>query len=246
MHKLAWFPAKRQELTPSSPDFRTNSLVQHERPGNNTVPLALASGITPKPYLFSPTKRIIDLTLSLILLIFFLPLLLNVALAIKLTSRGPIFFTQWRYSAGLRPFKIIKFRSMYVSDQDEPVRQATQHDPRVSPIGRFIRKTSIDELPQLLNVLRGEMSLVGPRPHPIDLDDRFVPHVDNYLCRYMVRPGITGHAQVNGARGETPTIASMAKRVEYDLAYIRSANILKDLRILCETVREVFFSVSAY
>ncbi len=230
----------------SSPKLMHSSLDRHDLSGKKIIQLGSTSGITPKPYLFSPAKRIFDFTLSLILLLFFLPLLLNVALVIKLTSRGPVLFTQWRYSAGLRPFKIVKFRSMYVADTDGPVRQATQHDRRVTPVGRFIRKTSIDELPQLLNVLRGDMSLVGPRPHPISLDDHFIPHVANYLCRYMVRPGITGHAQVNGARGETPTIASMAKRVEHDLEYIRTGSFLTDLRILCQTVREVFFSVSAY
>jgi putative colanic acid biosynthesis UDP-glucose lipid carrier transferase len=201
--------------------------------------------IGPRPYLISMAKRTFDVVMSLILLVWLLPLFVALAVGVKCTSRGPIIFSQWRSGKDLHPFKLLKFRSMYVTN-NFLTKQATREDARITHFGRLIRKLSADELPQLINVLKGEMSLVGPRPHPLSLDGHFSSRIPNYALRYMARPGITGLAQVNGARGETPTDSSMEMRVNYDLEYISTASMILDLKILLLTVREVLNSTSAY
>jgi lipopolysaccharide/colanic/teichoic acid biosynthesis glycosyltransferase len=135
---------------------------------------------------------------------------------------------------------------MYLSEDRDGAKQACRGDPRITPLGRFLRQTSIDELPQLVNVLRGDMSLVGPRPHPVPLDTRFAPQIPNLFARYKARPGLTGLAQVNGARGETPTVEAMSRRLEYDLEYVTHASMLGDIKILLLTMREVVCSTTAY
>jgi putative colanic acid biosynthesis UDP-glucose lipid carrier transferase len=198
-------------------------------------------------YLLSTTKRSIDVFLVLIALLILLPLFVFVGLAIRVTSRGPVFFRQTRRGFGAKHFTMYKFRSMYVPDRSfGEFIQATRDDPRVTPIGRFLRAASIDELPQLINVLRGEMSLVGPRPHPLALDDKYAPHLPNFSARFSARPGLSGVAQINGARGETPTIYHMKRRLDFDIQYVRDASLLLDIKILAQTTLILFFSRDAY
>jgi Undecaprenyl-phosphate glucose phosphotransferase len=181
-------------------------------------------------------KRLVDLMLASIALLLFAPLLLLVSLLIKLDSRGPILFIQTRNGFSGRPFRIFKFRSMTVTEDGPVIRQATRNDKRVTRVGRLLRMTSIDELPQLLNVLLGDMSLVGPRPHAFAHDTEFEKLIASYAFRHHVKPGITGWAQVNGQRGETPTVDLMERRVELDLWYINNWNLWLDLKILVRTL----------
>jgi len=154
---------------------------------------------------------------------------------IRLDSPGPALFRQTRTGLNGRQFRIYKFRSMTVQEDGPVVNQATQRDPRVTRIGRILRQTSLDEVPQLLNVIRGEMALVGPRPHALAHDDYYGREIPAYERRFAVKPGITGWAQVNGARGETPTMADMQRRVDLDLWYIEHWNSALDLTILART-----------
>lgn len=181
-------------------------------------------------------KLLMDKVIALTALILLSPLLIGTAIAVKLTSKGPVFFKQNRHGWDGRIIQVYKFRSMYLHDDQQGfIKQATKDDPRITPVGRFIRKTSIDELPQLLNVLGGSMSLVGPRPHAISHNDYYSDKVMAYLARHRIKPGMTGLAQVNGYRGETETIDAMRKRVEYDLEYIRNWSPLLDLKIILQT-----------
>jgi putative colanic acid biosynthesis UDP-glucose lipid carrier transferase len=172
---------------------------------------------------------------SLALLLACLPLLALVALLIRLDSRGPILFRQQRIGLAGQPFHIVKFRTMHVLEDGADVVQAIEGDPRVTRVGGSLRVTSLDELPQLLNVLSGEMSLVGPRPHAAAHDDYYRARIPNYLYRQNVRPGITGWAQVNGARGATPQVADMQARVDLDAWYVDNASLALDLKILART-----------
>ncbi|QFU17865.1 sugar transferase [Microvirga thermotolerans] len=184
----------------------------------------------------SPAKRCLDIVAALVLLAVISPLMLLVALGIRFTSPGAILFRQRRHGWKKVPFEIFKFRSMYAECCSDPkVPQATSCDPRVTPVGRLIRRTSIDELPQLLNVLKGEMSLVGPRPHALVHDEKYLAELPSYGMRFAALPGLTGLAQVNGARGETPTLAHMQRRLLFDLEYIRTASLLLDIKILFRT-----------
>lgn len=186
-------------------------------------------------------KRCLDIGLALFGLIVLAPLLLTVCVLIKLDSRGTIIFRQWRRGCNGKPFEIWKFRTMTVSENGHTVTQATKGDARVTRFGRFLRMTSIDELPQLWNVLRGDMSLVGPRPHALAHDNYYDELIRNYIYRHHVKPGLTGWAQVNGFRGETPTIDLMEKRVEYDVWYVGNWSIWLDLKILARTASAVIF-----
>lgn len=181
-------------------------------------------------------KRAIDLFGAATGLLLLAPLFLVVALLIRLDSRGPVLFAQQRHGLGGRTFRIHKFRTMTAAASRERFRQATIEDARITRVGRVLRRTSIDELPQLINVLLGDMSLIGPRPHPIDLDLHYAPLVAGYMRRYSVRPGMSGLAQVIGHRGPTPTVEAMAARVAHDLAYVDSWTIGLDLCILLRTV----------
>ncbi|MCC6948888.1 MAG: exopolysaccharide biosynthesis polyprenyl glycosylphosphotransferase [Bradyrhizobiaceae bacterium] len=191
-------------------------------------------------------KRGLDLTGAVGLLLFLSPLLIMIGTLIRFTSGGPILFRQTRRGFGGRHFEILKFRTMAVQSPEVKFAQATQNDPRVTPLGSVLRRTSIDELPQLWNVIRGEMSLVGPRPHPIPLDNRYDELIADYANRNHVKPGITGWAQINGYRGETPNVATMEARVTYDLWYINNWSIWLDLRILVQTLMVVPFDSRAY
>jgi undecaprenyl-phosphate galactose phosphotransferase/putative colanic acid biosynthesis UDP-glucose lipid carrier transferase len=185
-------------------------------------------------------KRIFDLVVAIGILVMLSPLLMLTALLIKLDSRGPVIFRQRRNGFDGQSFSILKFRTMFVLEDGDGIDQATRSDPRVTRLGRTLRRHSIDELPQLVNVVKGEMSLVGPRPHAIAHDNKYSKLISSYAFRHHVKPGITGLAQVNGLRGETPRIADMEKRVEYDLKYINGWSLMLDLRIIFRTFGEVF------
>lgn len=188
-------------------------------------------------------KRAVDIVGALFGLILFSPLMLLVALIIKMTSPGPIIFSQERIGLHNRPFKMYKFRSMEVQDPNREKSQwTTPHDPRVTPVGRFIRKTSIDEMPQFFNVLMGDMSLVGPRPERPLFVERFKEEIPRYMIKHQVRPGLTGWAQVNGYRGDT----SITKRIEHDLYYIENWSLGFDFKIMFLTVFKGFINKNAY
>jgi Undecaprenyl-phosphate glucose phosphotransferase len=192
-------------------------------------------------------KALFDRVFAALALAALAPLMLLIALAVKLSSPGPVLFTQRRKGADGRPFTIYKFRTMRAHGQVAGVvRQATKGDPRVTRIGAFLRRTSLDELPQFVNVLRGDMSVVGPRPHALEHDALYAPLVDGYIHRYRIKPGITGWAQVNGLRGETDRIEKMQRRVDFDLYYLRNWSFGLDLRIIAATLVKGFASPSAY
>ncbi len=193
-------------------------------------------------------KAIEDKVGAALMLALFAPLMLLVALAVKLDSPGPVLFRQKRYGFNNNEFSVFKFRTMYqrtVKDEDG-VPQATKGDARITRVGAFLRKTSLDELPQLFNVLRGEMSIVGPRPHAVAHNEKYGRIIDEYMCRHRVKPGITGWAQVNGWRGETETPEKMSMRVQYDLYYIENWSLLLDVRILFMTAFVGFAHRNAY
>jgi putative colanic acid biosynthesis UDP-glucose lipid carrier transferase len=192
------------------------------------------------------TKRAFDLVAATCGLLPLAPFLVAVSLAILIDSSGPVLFRQKRGGFNGRSFTILKFRTMHVMEDDAMIKQATRNDCRVTRIGRWLRRTSFDELPQLINVLLGDMSLVGPRPHALAHDDQYSKLISNYPCRHHVKPGITGWAQVNGFRGETPTLAPMKRRVELDLWYVSNWSLWLDLRILIRTVGDNFRSRNAF
>jgi putative colanic acid biosysnthesis UDP-glucose lipid carrier transferase len=181
-------------------------------------------------------KRIEDIVLGLGALLVASPVMFVVAILIKLTSKGPVFFKQRRYGLNGEVIEVLKFRSMRVAEDGPVVKQATKDDPRITPIGRFMRRTSIDELPQLFHVVGGSMSLVGPRPHAVAHNEDYRVRIQGYMLRHKVKPGLTGWAQVNGWRGETDTLEKMEKRIEHDLEYIRRWGLVFDLWIVFLTV----------
>jgi Undecaprenyl-phosphate glucose phosphotransferase len=191
-------------------------------------------------------KRSIDVLSAIAGLLLFLPLLTIVALLIKLDSTGPVLFRQRRCGFNGRQFEILKFRTMTVLEDGPTICQAAESDFRVTRLGKWLRRTSIDELPQLLNVLSGTMSLVGPRPHALAHDNHFDKVVSNYAFRHHVKPGLTGWAQVHGLRGPTPTVADIQRRVQFDLWYIDNWSLRLDLLIIVKTIVEVMRSRNAY
>jgi Undecaprenyl-phosphate glucose phosphotransferase len=191
-------------------------------------------------------KRAVDFVIAWAALMFFGPMMILIALSIKLDGPGPIIFRQNRKGFNGRQFVMFKFRTMTVQENGSSVVQAIPNDPRVTRIGKLLRSSSVDELPQLLNVLRGEMSLVGPRPHALAHDNQFESVLRDYAFRHHVKPGMTGWAQVNGLRGATPTIEAIARRVKLDLWYINNWSLWLDLQILIKTVFEVMRKRNAY
>jgi Undecaprenyl-phosphate glucose phosphotransferase len=181
-------------------------------------------------------KRVFDLVFASAALLLLTPLLLATALLIKLDSAGPVFFLQRRFGFNQKPFQIIKFRSMHTSDDGPIVAQAKRNDPRVTRVGYWLRRWNVDEIPQLFNVIKGDMSLVGPRPHALSHDREFARRISTYARRHNVKPGITGWAQIHGLRGETDTDEKMRLRVEHDLHYIDNWSVWLDLQILVRTV----------
>lgn len=191
-------------------------------------------------------KDVEDRILASMALVFAMPLMLLVALAIKIDSPGPVFFRQKRHGFNHQVISVVKFRSMNVAQDGAYVPQAQRNDPRVTRVGRFLRSASLDELPQLLNVIRGEMSLVGPRPHAIAHNEYYSTVLARYATRHKVKPGITGWAQVNGCRGETDVPEKMRKRVEYDLYYIENWSLWLDIKILLLTPIFGVFGANAF
>ena len=211
------------------------------------VPLLVVAE-TPFLGLSLALKRLMDIVISLILLIALAPVLLGVALAVKISSPGPVLFRQKRYGIGGKEIEVYKFRSMRQQSISEAalVRQATQNDDRITRVGRFIRKTSLDELPQFINVLQGSMSIVGPRPHAVQHNELYRNLIPGYMLRHKVKPGITGWAQVNGLRGETDTVDKMRRRIQHDLIYISHWSVSFDVRIILRTAMLVFRDANAY
>lgn len=191
-------------------------------------------------------KRAEDLIIgSCILTLIAIPMLL-IAIGIKCTSTGSVFFRQHRYGLDGRQIVIYKFRSMTTKDNGEEVKQATKDDARITPFGAFLRRTSFDELPQFINVIQGRMSIVGPRPHAVAHNEQYRKLIEGYMLRHKVKPGITGWAQINGFRGETETVNKMVKRVEYDLDYIHRWSVWLDIKIIIATVFKGFSDKNAY
>jgi len=191
-------------------------------------------------------KRVTDVSLATAALVVGAVPMLAIAILVKLSSPGPVFFRQRRYGLDGKEILVWKFRSMRTCDNGPVVKQATQEDPRITPLGRILRKTSLDELPQLFNVIEGTMSLVGPRPHASAHNEQYRSLIHGYMLRHKVKPGITGLAQVNGCRGETETIDKMAKRIEWDHNYIRSWSLWLDLKIMFRTFAVVLKQDQAY
>jgi exopolysaccharide biosynthesis polyprenyl glycosylphosphotransferase len=188
-------------------------------------------------------KRVMDIVGSILCIILFSPVMLLTAILVKATSRGPLIFTQERVGLNNRPFQMYKFRSMEVQSKKEEQKGWTvKNDPRITTVGSFIRRTSIDELPQLFNVLKGDMSLVGPRPERPQFVEKFREEIPRYMVKHQVRPGMTGWAQVNGYRGNT----SIRKRIEHDLYYIENWTVGLDIKILFLTVFKGFINKNAY
>lgn len=191
-------------------------------------------------------KRVEDVVLSALFLVALAPVMFCIAVAIKVTSKGPVFFAQTRYGLNGKAIRVLKFRSMTVAEDSGDVKQATRGDRRITRVGAFLRASSLDELPQFINVLRGEMSIVGPRPHAVAHNEQYRSLIHGYMLRHKVKPGITGWAQVNGFRGETETLDKMKARVEYDLQYIENWDLRWDLEIIFRTAFKMFGDKNAY
>ena len=228
------------------PDFEGIGLKRYELETLFNLPVMEWSEVVELPNeVFA--KRILDVSLASVLLFVLSPLLAITALLIKLNSPGPIFFFQNRYGLDGKVFRLVKFRSMtHVDHEGDIIEQAKRDDQRVTSIGRFLRKYSIDEIPQLINVIRGDMSIVGPRPHAVAHNEFYRDKIHGYMSRHRVKPGITGWAQVNGLRGETPELSDMQNRLAYDLEYINNRSILLDIRILIKTVWVTLAAKNAY
>jgi len=191
-------------------------------------------------------KRLEDVIFgSLIVLIISIPMLI-IAAVIRQTSKGPILFKQHRYGLNGEKIEVWKFRSMTVAEDGEDIPQAKQNDPRITQFGAFLRRTSLDELPQFINVVQGQMSIVGPRPHAVAHNEGYRKEIYGYMLRHKVKPGITGWAQINGWRGQTDTLEKMEKRVEHDMWYIKNWSILLDIKIIYLTIIHGFTHPNAY
>ncbi len=242
LKKLSTVPV-RIDLVPSDVVWQFPA-INMERLGSVPV-LTIANGRVDEQ--MGAIKRIEDLVISSLVLLLISPVLLLVALAIKLDSKGPVIFKQRRHGFNNEVFEVYKFRSMTVADSAKAtVVQATRNDARVTRIGKFLRRSSIDELPQLFNVLFGHMSIVGPRPHAVQHNIEYGSIIGEYYARHNVKPGITGWAQVSGLRGETDTIEKMMRRVEFDLHYIEHWSLGLDIKILLMTGIAVWFDPNAY
>ncbi|SYG64513.1 UDP-phosphate glucose phosphotransferase [Klebsiella pneumoniae] len=227
------------------PDIFTFNILQSRTEEVNGVPVVPLFD-TPINGINMVLKRLEDLFVSLLIIVLISPLLLIISISVKVSSPGPVIFKQTRYGMDGKAIQVWKFRSMTVMENDTVIKQATKNDVRVTKIGGFLRKTSLDELPQFFNVLGGTMSIVGPRPHAVAHNEQYRNLIEGYMLRHKVKPGITGWAQINGWRGETDTIDKMQKRVEYDLEYIREWSIWLDIKIIFLTIFKGFINKSAY
>jgi putative colanic acid biosynthesis UDP-glucose lipid carrier transferase len=227
------------------PDVFGISIIQGRLQDMNGVPVV---GICETPFTGTNelVKRVSDIVLACLILILVSPLLLAIAIGVKWSSPGPVIFKQRRNGLDGSEIWVYKFRSMLTQDDGAVIAQATQNDARVTPFGAFLRRTSLDEMPQFFNVLQGRMSIVGPRPHAVAHNEMYRELIRAYMVRHKVKPGITGWAQVNGLRGETATIEKMKARVEFDLQYLRNWSLGLDLQIIARTVRVAFFERNAY
>jgi putative colanic acid biosynthesis UDP-glucose lipid carrier transferase len=217
------------------PDIFIFDLIQGRMDTIGGIPV-LAVCETPFCGMNGVIKRASDIILATLILLLISPILLAIAATVKLTSPGPALFRQRRYGLDGREIVVYKFRSMTVAEDGAVVKQATKNDSRVTPFGAFMRRTSLDELPQFINVLQGRMSIVGPRPHAVAHNEMYRKLVKSYMVRHKVRPGITGWAQVNGLRGETETVDKMKARIEHDLDYLRHWSLRLDLQIIWRTI----------
>ena len=232
---IRWVPdiLSMQMLSNKMVDFLGMPAVDLNRP--------ISSGLR------SVAKDLFDKVFSAVALILIAPLFLVIAACVKYTSPGPVFFKQPRLGLNGKKFMIYKFRTMKIHhEENNRVTQATQNDPRITPIGRFLRRTSLDELPQFINVFMGDMSVVGPRPHALQHNEMYKDIMDLYMLRHRVKPGITGWAQVNGHRGETDTVDKMAKRVQFDLYYIQNWSLWLDVQIIAWTAFKGWTDNHAY
>lgn len=227
------------------PDIFTFNILQARTEEINGVPVVPLFD-TPLSGINMIFKRLEDIIVSTVILLLISPVLLIISVAVKFSSPGPVLFRQLRYGMDGKPIRVWKFRSMRVMENDENVVQATKNDIRVTKVGKFLRSTSLDELPQFFNVWCGQMSVVGPRPHAVAHNEQYRALIQGYMLRHKVKPGITGLAQINGWRGETDTLEKMEKRIEYDLLYIRGWSIWLDLKIIFLTVFKGFINKSAY
>ncbi len=222
-----------------APDIFLFDLIQARMDTIGGLPV-LAVCETPFYGVNGMVKRVSDVVLGTLIMILIAPVMAAIALGVKLSSPGPILFRQRRYGLDGQEILVYKFRSMTVTEDGPVVRQATRNDARVTRFGAFIRRTSLDELPQFINVLQGRMSIVGPRPHAVSHNEMYRKLVKSYMIRHKVKPGITGWAQVNGLRGETDTVEKMKARVEYDLDYLRHWSLRLDLSIIWRTIFVIF------
>ncbi|WAH52300.1 undecaprenyl-phosphate glucose phosphotransferase [Pseudescherichia vulneris] len=227
------------------PDVFTFNILHSRIEEMNGIPVVPLYD-TPLSGLNRVLKRLEDIVLSSLILLMISPVLLSIAAAVKFTSPGPVIFRQTRYGMDGKPIMVWKFRSMKVMENDSVVTQATQNDPRVTRVGNFLRRTSLDELPQFINVLTGGMSIVGPRPHAVAHNEQYRTLIQGYMLRHKVKPGITGWAQINGWRGETDTLEKMEKRIEFDLEYIREWSLWFDIKIVFLTIFKGFVNKAAY
>ena len=227
------------------PDSFTNSLMHSKYLEIADTPV-LSIYDAPLSMQSAFIKRVEDLIIGSVLLVLLLPIMAIIAAAVKFTSPGPVLFKQVRHGLKGEPFKVWKFRTMTVCEDGNSVKQATRNDLRVTRVGAILRKTSMDELPQFFNVLQGHMSIVGPRPHAVSHNEEYKTLIPGYMMRHLMKPGITGWAQVNGWRGETDTLYKMQKRVECDMEYIRSWSLWLDLRIIFVTAFKTLFDKNAY
>jgi putative colanic acid biosysnthesis UDP-glucose lipid carrier transferase len=222
-----------------APDIFLFDLIQARMDTVGGIPV-LAVCETPFYGVNGLVKRASDIVLASLILLLISPVMLAIAAGVKLTSPGPALFRQRRYGLDGQEIVVYKFRSMSVTEDGGEIRQATKNDARVTPLGSFLRRTSLDELPQFINVLQGRMSIVGPRPHAVAHNEMYRKLIKSYMVRHKVKPGITGWAQVNGLRGETDTVEKMKARVQYDLDYLRHWSLGLDLRIIWKTIFVVF------
>ena len=227
------------------PDMFVTDLIQGRIDSVRGMPVV---GVCDSPFsgMSGLIKRASDVVLSLAILVLISPPLLALALLVRLTSPGPVIFKQRRYGLDGDEIIVYKFRTMRVVEDGEEIRQCGEGDPRVTPLGAFMRRTSLDELPQFVNVLQGRMSIVGPRPHAVAHNEMYRKLIKGYMLRHKVRPGITGWAQVNGLRGETERLDRMKARIEYDLDYLRNWSLGLDLAIMARTVWVVLRGGNAY
>lgn len=227
------------------PDIFVFDLIQARVAQVNGIPV-LAVCETPFHGLRGVLKRMSDLVLGSLILLAAAPVMLLIALAVKVSSPGPVLFKQRRYGLGGEEIVVYKFRSMSVCEDGDHVPQARRSDPRVTRLGAFLRRTSLDELPQFINVLQGRMSIVGPRPHAVAHNEAYRRLIKGYMVRHKVKPGVTGWAQVNGLRGETDSLDKMRSRIEYDLDYLRQWSLWLDLKIIWKTLLVVIRDRNAY